>query len=186
MVNKGNEENITKVYHTNEDKHSQSSCDKGKELVPTYVWLPLALFAGVLYAIVNIVKMELSKYGFSARYLQAPGSLIANMITLTSISIDCKFKAKGTEDPKAKESSYFDWFWEILSTNSNKSKVDVSKVLAICTLITINIFGYWAVIESYKIATRININTGILTSLFVFKPVITSVLFFLIFGQRLK
>lgn len=50
----------------------------------------------------------------------------------------------------------------------------------------INIVGYWATIESYKIATRININRGILTALFVFKPVVTSILFYLCFSQKLK
>ena len=49
-----------------------------------------------------------------------------------------------------------------------------------------NVINYWTLIESFNLAIEINMNVGILTCLLVVKTAITSLLFFVIFNQKLN
>ena len=60
------------------------------------------------------------------------------------------------------------------------------KTSIIITMMVFNIVSYWAFIESFRLAIEVQMNVGILTCLIVLKPAIVSILFYLIFNQKLS
>lgn len=72
----------------------ESNDDKSNSSLFPWLWTSLALLCGFLLAIASEIRMFTSHYHFYARFLQAPGTFITNIIILAIISRKSELKRR--------------------------------------------------------------------------------------------
>lgn len=171
----------------------KSSLSVKDHLVSATIWVPLACVAGLFIAIANVIVSYISKYGFKARYLQAPGGIIAYIMLLVRESYYDKYGTSTEPAENPQERSYFTWYYDIMyykpNTKGNPSdeyKLHWTRIKVLVILGGIGLLNRFAFIESYYFATLAEMNTGILMSIYCTKAIISSILFYFFFKQALK
>jgi hypothetical protein len=159
------------------------------------VYIPLSIFAALLLAVGNVTVTVISKYRFRARYMQAPGALIANVVSLVIVSIRDKRNSGGKADPKTgkKETgSYFKWFTDVYFQYHDSKDGKTQKLKIYWPRVIVTLFlGFQSMIQRYLVASgyyygsEANINNGVLTCVYSMKSIFSSIIFFVMFGQRL-
>ena len=190
------------VSHEEEllNKTQKSEVDKHQSASPL-VWVPLSLLVAIIYAVGNITISYISHYEFKARYLQAPGNTIGNLIPLMILTYNERFGNKMEtkqnqqvehENQVKSQDTYFRWLRDLYYVDEQDENGNVtskfiwarlwlSVSLMIIASITITLF-----FMSYNYASKANLNNGIIMALYSLKPIYTSILFYWVFSQSLK
>lgn len=159
------------------------------------VYIPLSIFAALLLAIGNVTVTVISKYRFRARYMQSPGALIANGASLVIVGLRDKRETTGKINPKTgkrEQGSYFKWFTDVYFqyVDSEDGKTQKLKIYWPRVIVTL-FLGFQSTIQRYLVASgyyygsEANINNGVLTCVYSMKSIFSSIIFFVMFGQRL-
>ena len=123
-----------------------------------------------------------------------------NCINLVSIMIYSKHQAsrdsKSTGDAELQRnlsSILYKWIYQIMYTQgwTNTNRKDeysfwVIKASWFFVLVILSMSNYWLLIKSYQLATEVNINIGVISSMFVLKAIVISGVFWILFGQKLR
>ena len=153
------------------------------------VWVPLSLMVAVLYAVGNVSSSAIAKYRLKARALQSIGTIVGNLTPLILVSIYDRAEDKSV--PRLK------WFYDIYfyrAKNSNgetienkwTNKLYWERVRASMIMMLHGAFVQYFFFLSYNWANIAGLNNGVLMSLYSVKPIITSIMFYIVFNQTLK
>lgn len=164
------------------------------------IWVPLSLLVACIYAISNTTISVIAHYRIKARFLQSPGSIVGNGVALALTAYYEKYYGyldyDNSKHLQPHDISYFKWFYDIylyevsdLTDAENNSKilkvhwyrVLISVILGI-TMVCQNYLQF----VSYDFASMAHLNNGVLMSIFAVRPILLSILFFILFNQTLK
>ena len=161
----------------------------------------LALFSSILIAVNHEIKSMIAKYGFEWRYLELPGTCFVNIITFVVLST--RFNTKVHQDTEslirtnAQDDSFFsfDWFKqiylapvrsEVTSDQGSRYRIQISRIMWTVFLVCLDLIACWTHIKAYYYAVKIKLNIGVLSWFSSLKPIVSALLFYFVFGYRLK
>lgn len=163
------------------------------------IWITLSCVAALLWAVWNIWLAWISKYQYRAAFLTGPGNLICNISLLSIVSFNdrSKWRSPDISTPSTMENlsathsdSYFNWFYDLYYTTVERSDRIVSipnyeRILATFLIILVSFSIYFALVEAYYFSLLADLNSGVMTSIFSLKSVLSSISFFVFYGQKL-
>lgn len=169
------------------------------------LWIPLSLLIALMFAIGNISISMIAHYQFRARYLQAPGATLGNLIPSIILSFYERFSIsseKSLENPELDPEpnneietvnhTYYNWFRELyfkeplINDFEGKKTIHWERVFVSIVLVLLSMFQIWFFFESYYYASLARLNNGIIMALYSLKPIYTSILFYIVFKQKLQ
>ncbi|CAI2372791.1 unnamed protein product [Moneuplotes crassus] len=176
------------------EERSLTTLKDEKGEVSPKIWVPLSLVVAVLYAVANISVSYIAQYRQKAIALQAVGSLIGNLIPLIAISI---YSKKREKDQHQQTGGYLKWLYDVFLfrkidgdgnyvPNQWTTQIQWKRVVVSACLLLFGFISYLIFILSYSFAGIAHLNTGVLMSIYSVKPVVSSIIFFLVFKQALK
>ena len=168
--------------------------------ISSNIWIPLSCLVAVIYACGNTSSSVIAKYGLKARALQSIGNVIGNLFPLIFISYYGKYgsiKLKVDRKDGQIKTPLLKWFNNIyfkraidqdgeIIENKWTNEIHWKRVQGSFIISFMSVFSFYFFIMGYKMANIAGLNTGVLMSLFSLKPILTSILFYLVFHQTLK
>ncbi|CAI2371731.1 unnamed protein product [Moneuplotes crassus] len=178
------------VRNTTEEKQSliQSMADKEEE--PTnggdgdsvhaspWQWVPLSILAAIVFAVGNTLVSPIAKFKYWTRAIQAPGSVLGCIVLLTIVTIFDRRRGNPN------------WFKGIYFKHPHRGLknqgIRYPRVILTIGCVLVLPIQFYSFTMSYFYASKAGMNDGIIMAICIFKPIINSIAFRLLYNQKLR